>query len=90
MINQVEVTRRLKILKTEVDIDFPGLVGALEAGLQVAAVTESYPGFDFNPDGLRRIGGMVMLCKTYGAVVIFANEHKFAELKSANASRAKS
>jgi hypothetical protein len=81
------IERRLRILKTEVDCDFPGLVGALEKGLRVAVVTEPYPDFDFNPDGLRRIGGMAMLCKHYGAAAIFVNESEFGELNSKNAKK---
>ncbi|MGD0681064.1 MAG: hypothetical protein ABR990_03345 [Terracidiphilus sp.] len=79
------VERRLKILRTEVDCDFPGLVNALEKGLKVAVVTEQYQDFDFNPDGLRRIGGMAMLCIHYGAAAIFVRECDFAELNSKNA-----
>jgi hypothetical protein len=86
MIDQAEIDERLKVIKAEVDQDFPGLVAGLEAGLQVAVVTEPYPNLNFHPEGLRRIGGMVMLCRHYGAVVGFANEGKFAELNSRNRS----
>jgi len=71
--------RRLKILKAEVDCDFPSLLDELEKGLKVVIVSEPYPELDFNPDGLRRIGGMAMLCKHYGAAAIFVNEGDFAE-----------
>lgn len=79
--------RRLDLLKTEVDLDFGGLVGALEEGLKVVVVTEPYPNLNFNPDALRRIGGMAMLCRHYGAVVVFADEDKFAELNSKNSKK---
>jgi hypothetical protein len=84
MISERELKRRLTMLKTEVNLDFPGLVPALENGLQVAAVTESFSEFDLNPDGLRRLGGMVLLCKHYGAAVVFVNENKFGEINSKN------
>ncbi len=87
MTNSTEIERRLRILKTEVDCDFGGLVGSLEKGLKVALVTEPYQGFAFDPDHLRRIGGMVMLCKHYGAAAIFVNEGDFVELNNKNAKK---
>ena len=72
--------RRLRILKTEVDCSFPGLVDALEKGLKVVVLTEPFPNFDFNSETLRIFGGMAMLCKHYGAAAIFVNESDFTEL----------
>lgn len=87
MKNPELIERRLSLLKAEVDLDFDGLVSALENGLKVVLVTEPYPNLNFNPDGLRRIGGMAMLCRHYGAVVVFADEGKFAELNSKNSEK---
>jgi hypothetical protein len=80
MTDRTVFNRRLTLLKTEVDLDFVGLVPALETGLQVILVTDGELGKDLNPDVLRRIGGMVMLCNNYGAAVIFVNENKVGEL----------
>ena len=82
MISEQEFNRRLAILKTEVDLDFPGLVPGLERGLQVVAVTESFSEMNLHPDSLRRLGGMVILCKRYGAAIVFVNENQFCELNS--------
>ena len=80
-----DLSRRLAVLKTEVELDFPGLVVALEKGLQLAVVTESYSEFDLHPELIRRVGGMVLLCRHYGAAVVFVNENRFGELNSKNA-----
>ncbi len=73
--------RRLKLLKAEVGLDFPQLLSELENGVQVVLVSDSVLGKDLDPDILRRIGGMAMLCNHYyGAAVIFMNENKFVEL----------
>ena len=74
--------RRLEMLKTEVDLDFTDLVNALEKGLKVVVVTEPFDSVDLDPDVLRRIGGMAMLCRHYGAVVIFADECTFGEVNN--------
>jgi hypothetical protein len=79
MANQKAFSRRLAMLKTEVGLDFEGLIQSLEAGLQTVVVTE--PGLcgDLEPDVLRRVGGMVALCNHYGAAVVFVSGDKFAE-----------
>jgi hypothetical protein len=82
MKNPALFERRLKLLKAEVDLDFGGLLDALENGLKVVVVTERYPDSDFDPDFLRRIGGMAMLCRHYGAVVVFTDESRFGELNT--------
>ena len=87
MKNPTVFGRRLKILKAEVECDFPGLLDGLEKGLKVITVTESYADLDFDPDFLRRIGGMAMLCKHYGAAVIFVNEIAFGELNNKKAEK---
>jgi hypothetical protein len=74
--------RRLKLLRAEVDLDFAGLVPALEAGAKVVLITDEELASDLDPDVLRRIGGMVMLCRNYGAVVTFAWQDQMIEIKS--------
>lgn len=74
--------RRLRLLRAEVELDFPGLIEELDSGMQVVLVTDSELGKDLSPDVLRRIGGMVMMCNHHGAAVIFVNERKFTELNS--------
>jgi len=76
------IERRVAVIKAEMEFDFPGVVQALENGLRFLNVTEEFPAFDFNPDSLRSIGALVMLCKRHGATVIFPGEGDFAELNS--------
>ena len=78
MTNQKDFNRRLALLKTEVDLDFPGLVTQLESGLKVMLIADKRLGNGLNPDILRRYGGTTMLCNFYGAAVIFANENQIA------------
>jgi|HubBroStandDraft_5_1064220.scaffolds.fasta_scaffold13783_1 hypothetical protein len=87
MKNPALFERRLKLLRTEVDLDFSGLVESLENGLKVVVMTELNPNLDLDPDALRRLGGMVMLCRHYGAAVIFADETNFIELNSRNSDK---
>jgi hypothetical protein len=82
MAEQSMVDRRLALLKAEVALDFEGLMPALEAGLKFVLVTDQELGKGLDPDVLRRIGGMVMLCNHYGAAVVFVKEKNFAELNS--------
>jgi hypothetical protein len=70
--------RRLKMLKTEVDLDFPGLLRCLEEGLQIVLITENELTTSLEPDHLRRTGGMVAVCNHYGAAVVFVSEKKIA------------
>ncbi len=73
--------RRLKLLKAEIDLDFPGLLSSLENGRRIVLVTDDEFGKDLNPEALRRIGGMAMLCNHYyGATVIIVNENRIVEL----------
>jgi hypothetical protein len=71
-----EFNRRLTLLKAEVDLDFTNLVPHLESGLQLVLITDKEMGKDLDPDALRRIGGMTMLCRHYGAGVFFINTKK--------------
>lgn len=75
-----EFNRRLALLKTEVNLDFPKLIPQLEAGLQVVLVTDQKFASGLDPDILRRLGGMVTLCSYYGAAVVFVNERKILEV----------
>lgn len=75
-------SKRLRLLKVEVDCDFGGLVPALEAGVKLVLVTDEQLASNLDPDVLRRIGGMVILCRHYGAVVTFAWENQTIELRS--------
>lgn len=75
-----EFNRRLALLKTEVNLDFPGLIPDLESGTRVILVTDKEFGLDLNPDVLRRLGGMTVLCSYYGAAVVFVNPKKLTEL----------
>jgi hypothetical protein len=74
-------SRRLKLLKAEVDLDFVGLVPALESGVKLVLITDEELARDLDPDILRRIGGMVMLCRHYGSIVTFAWESQMIELR---------
>jgi hypothetical protein len=75
------INRTLTQLKAEVDLEFEGLVQALEAGPQAVIITtEGLVGKNLDPDVLRRIGGMTMLCSHYGAVVIFLKEKRFVRV----------
>jgi hypothetical protein len=75
------INSTLTLLKAEVDLDFEGLVQALEAGPQTVIVTtEGLVDKNLDPDALRRIGGMTMLCSHYGAVVVFLKEKKFVRV----------
>lgn len=74
--SSAEFNRRLTLLKAEVDLDFPNLVPHLESGLQLVLITDKEMGKDLDPDVLRRIGGMTMLCGHYGAGVFFVNTNK--------------
>lgn len=67
-----EFTRRLALLKAEFDVDFPALRPALEKGLPLLLVTNDSLGEDLDPDSLRWIGGMIVLCRQYGTAVLFA------------------
>ena len=80
MTESTVLERRLAVLKAEIEFDFPGLVLALEKGLKVAVVTESYLELELHPEVLRRVGGMVMLCQHFGAAVIFASQQSLQEL----------
>jgi hypothetical protein len=83
MSSSAEIHRRLTLLKAEVALDFPELLQELENGLQIVLVTDRVLGKDLNPDELRRIGGMAMLCNHYyDAAVLFMNENRIAELNS--------
>jgi hypothetical protein len=75
-----EFNRRLTMLKAEVNLDFPTLIPSLESGTQVILVTDKDIGLDLNPDVLRRLGGMTVLCSYYGAAVVFVNPKKLTEL----------
>ena len=81
------IERRIANLKADVNADFPGLPGTLEKGIQLVCITEPYPDFDFHPENLRRLGGMLMLSKHYGASVLFIDEDKFVELNKRNLQR---
>ena len=58
MKNPALFERRLKLLRTEVDLDFSGLVESLENGLKVVVMTELNPNLDLDPDRSeeRRVG----------------------------------
>lgn len=81
MTTQNEYNRRLALLKTEVELDIPGLLARLESGLRVLFVTDNRLGNTLDPDVLRRLGGMTMLCRHYGATVIWANDETTVELE---------
>jgi hypothetical protein len=66
-----ELNRRLAMLKTEVELDYKGLLARLEEGMKMVFVTETPIGLDLDPDALRRIGGMVLLCNHYKCGVLF-------------------
>lgn len=79
-----EFNRRLALLKTEVNLDFPELIPQLEQGQQVVLVTDQNFASELHPDLLRRLGGMVILCSFYGAAVLFVNERKIVDLDGDN------
>lgn len=79
-ISQKEFTRRLSLLKAEVALDFPTLISGLESGLQVVWITDTSMAHDLEPEILRRLGAMTIVCSFYGAAVIFINENKLMEL----------
>ena len=70
-----EFKRRLAVLKAEVDNDFPGALQKLEADARVILVTDTGYAKGLNPDILRRLGGLIMLCSFYGAAVVFVIEN---------------
>ena len=72
MTNQKEFNRRLAVLRTEVDLDYKDLISNLDAGMKLILIRDSPLGQDLDPDALRRIGGMVMLCNHYGCGVLYA------------------
>jgi hypothetical protein len=75
-------SKRLKLLKAEVDFDFEGLIPALESGVKVVLITDEGLTSNLAPDILRRIGGMVILCRHYGAVVTFVWQNQMIQLTS--------
>ncbi|MFP5228436.1 MAG: hypothetical protein ACLGXA_12490 [Acidobacteriota bacterium] len=79
--------RRITILETEVSLDFGGLVEALKSGLKVVLVTAEELAPDLDPESLRIIGGMVMLCDHYGASVIFTKRNRFGEVRDEASAR---
>lgn len=70
--------RRLRMLKAEVDMDFPGLLQELEGGTQIILLTENPLISSLDSDHLRRIGGMFALCHHYGVAVLLVSEKKIA------------
>jgi hypothetical protein len=74
MVVLTQSERRLKMLKTEVDLDFPTLLKDLEGGMKIVVVTENHLTSSSEPDHLRRVGGMVAVCNHYGAAVVFVSE----------------
>lgn len=81
MNNEAEFNRRLTLLKAEVGIDYVGILQALEAGLDVLLVTNSKPEVALDPENLRRIGGLVMLCQHYGTSVLLIREARVNRIK---------
>jgi hypothetical protein len=81
-ISQKEFSRRLTLLKAEVALDFPELMSRLESGLQVVWITDTSMAHDLEPEILRRLGAMTIVCSSYGAAVIFVNENKLLELEA--------
>jgi hypothetical protein len=71
-----ESNGRLTLSRTEVNLDFLGLVPQLESGSQIIWVTDKAMGKDLNPEVLRRLGGTAMLGSYFGAAIIFMNQNK--------------
>ena len=80
--NQKEFSRRLALLKAEVALDFPALMSRLESGVQVVWITDTGMAHDLEPEILRRLGAITIVCSFYGAAVIFVNENKLIELEA--------
>jgi hypothetical protein len=75
--------RRLKLLKAEIDADIPQLLPELEKGARIVLVTDSELGKDLQPDDLRQIGGIAVLCNHYyGAAFIFVSGSRVSEFKA--------
>ena len=72
MSDERQKNRQLALLKVEVDLDFEGLVPALESGVKFILFTADKLAENLSADGLRRMGGMVALCRHYGAALTFA------------------
>jgi hypothetical protein len=79
-----QFNRRLALLKTEVSIDFPELIPQLDAGQHVVLITDRKFAAGLEPDLLRRLGGMVMLCSYYGAAVVFVNDNRVLEISGSS------
>jgi hypothetical protein len=74
-----EFNRRLAVLKTEVDLDFPNLLTGLESGVRLVIFKNNRPSADLNPEVLRRWGGMLALCESYGAAVLIVDQRRILE-----------
>ncbi len=74
--NPNEVDKGLASLKTEISLLLPDLIELLESGTQFILVSDSQLRQRLDPDWLRLIGGMTILCCHYGASVLFVNAEK--------------
>ena len=63
-------------------MDFPALMSRLESGVQVVWITDTGMAHDLEPEILRRLGAITIVCSFYGAAVIFVNENKLIELEA--------
>jgi hypothetical protein len=76
-----ERERKLALLAAEVSRDFGWFVPALKDGIKVVLVDEEELAPTLDPDALRKIGGLVVLCDHYGASVIFTKRDRYRYVK---------
>jgi hypothetical protein len=72
---------QLDLLKTEIGDAFPDLLQALEKGIPLVLISGKALPDMVDPDSLRRIGGIVLLCQHYGASTVFLKNQRHIQFR---------